>query len=393
MENKRFKTQFRSDTINKKRQSFSDRICDDLCEVLLSYLSFEDKIRFECVSKQFQKSIFNKQFIIEIDEYPNRKENTLNALMNKTNKFNVKAFESVLKKSKFVNEIYIRVNNKKLNEIILKLIIKYCYYLKSITFDFNEINEQLLEEFGLKFGQKLSQISFIRSLRNHKSIDKYKKLLRLCPNLVSFGDKYLTDLSLFVDSNELLVPKLTSISTEVQSEDIQLIECFAKTYGNSLKSVSFVGWLGINDIETHFLMKQIIHLKNLTKLDLMLEFSANSSQEFIHNLKAIALNCNQLKQLYFFVAETNPSLDFQIFNCLSFFKNLNFLELSLNKNNEESNEISCQSLKELKLLMNLKVENPIMNDIFFEDIDKHLPQLKHLTITVDNKVITDKAMN
>jgi hypothetical protein len=35
-----------------KRDSFSGRICDDLCEVLLSYLSFEDKIRFECVSKQ-----------------------------------------------------------------------------------------------------------------------------------------------------------------------------------------------------------------------------------------------------------------------------------------------------------------------------------------------------
>jgi hypothetical protein len=57
-------------------------------------------------------------------------------------------------------------------EIILKWIIKYCYYLKSITFDFNEINEKLIEEFGLKFRQKLSQISFIRSLRNHKSIDK-----------------------------------------------------------------------------------------------------------------------------------------------------------------------------------------------------------------------------
>ncbi len=202
--------------------------------------------------------------------------------------------------------------------------------------------------------------------------------MRLCPNLVSFGDKYLTDLSLFVDSNELLVPKLTSISIDVQSEDIQLIECFAKTYGNSLKSVSFVGWLGINDIETNFLMKQIIYLKNLTKLDLMLEFSANSSQEFIHNLKAIALNCNQLKWLFLFVAETNPSLDCQIFNCLGFFKNLNFLELSLSKNNEESNEISCQPLTELKILMNLILENHKMNDIFFEHIDKHL------TITVDN---------
>ena len=32
-----------------RRDSFSDRVCDDLCEHLLSFLSFEDKIRFECV--------------------------------------------------------------------------------------------------------------------------------------------------------------------------------------------------------------------------------------------------------------------------------------------------------------------------------------------------------
>jgi hypothetical protein len=32
-----------------KRDSFSGRICNDLCEVLLSYLSIEHKIRFECV--------------------------------------------------------------------------------------------------------------------------------------------------------------------------------------------------------------------------------------------------------------------------------------------------------------------------------------------------------
>jgi hypothetical protein len=77
-----------------KRDSFSDRICDDLFEVLLKYLSFEDKIRFECVSKQFQRLIFNKQYCIEIIEINpylaqnrncDRKENTLNALIKKRN--------------------------------------------------------------------------------------------------------------------------------------------------------------------------------------------------------------------------------------------------------------------------------------------------------------------
>ena len=46
---------------NKWRKIFSDRICDDLCEVLLSYLSFEDKIRFECVSQQFKRTVYQKQ--------------------------------------------------------------------------------------------------------------------------------------------------------------------------------------------------------------------------------------------------------------------------------------------------------------------------------------------
>ncbi|CAG2115270.1 unnamed protein product [Medioppia subpectinata] len=35
-----------------------DRFGDDLCELLLSYLTFEDRFRCECVSKQFRRKIF-----------------------------------------------------------------------------------------------------------------------------------------------------------------------------------------------------------------------------------------------------------------------------------------------------------------------------------------------
>ncbi|CAG2165666.1 unnamed protein product [Oppiella nova] len=38
-----------------------DRFGDDLCEVLLSYLSFEDRFRCECLSKQCQRVIFTTQ--------------------------------------------------------------------------------------------------------------------------------------------------------------------------------------------------------------------------------------------------------------------------------------------------------------------------------------------
>jgi hypothetical protein len=53
--------------IDLRRDSFSDRICDDLCEVLIKYLSFEDKIRFECVSKQFQRCAYSRQYKLQIN--------------------------------------------------------------------------------------------------------------------------------------------------------------------------------------------------------------------------------------------------------------------------------------------------------------------------------------
>ena len=46
-----------------------DRFGDDLTEEVLQYLTFEDKIRLECVSKQWQRLIYNKQFVIELIEY------------------------------------------------------------------------------------------------------------------------------------------------------------------------------------------------------------------------------------------------------------------------------------------------------------------------------------
>jgi hypothetical protein len=277
----------------------------------------------------------------------------------------------------------------------MNLIINNSNNLKSIAFNFNRISDELIEKFGLKFGQHLREICFISSHLD-ENINKYKKLLRLCPNLISLSDEYLADLSLFIDKNELLVTKLSKVNVKIKSKNIELVETFVKNYKNYLKSVSFIPISTINDIETNVLMKQIVCLKNLTKLELWLNFGKISIKNFIENLKSIAIHCNQLNSFEFHVLGTNSLLNNEIYNCLGFFKNLNYLVLSLNSFNEESNksnQISCQSLKELKLLTHLKLENLLMNDIFFEDIDKHLPQLKHLDIKVDNKLITDKAMN
>jgi hypothetical protein len=322
-------------------------------------------------------------------------KNNLNTLLIKKERkneiFSFNAFESVLKKCKFINNIIIKDNDLSTEEI-LNLIIKNCDNLKSIAFNFETISYELIEKFGLKFGQKLREISFNGDYESNDNKIKYKKLLRLCPNLVLVNGGYVKDLSLIVDNNELLVPKLSTIDTIVLSEDIELFETFAKSCGNSLKSASIATDFDVNENESNLLIKQIIYLKNLNHLELLLIFGENSNQEFIENLKSIAIHCNQLKNFKFRAFGTNSLLNKQVFNCLGLFKNLNVLHLLIRKVGKENNEISCESLKELKLLTHLRTFFPKMNDIFFEDIDKHLPQLKHLDIRVDNK-ITDKAMN
>jgi hypothetical protein len=76
---------------------------------------------------------------------------------------------------------------------------------------------------------------------------------------------------------------------------------------------------------------------------------------------------------------------------LGFFKNLDHLDLLLDYDYGESNQIRCEPLKELKQLTHLIISELVLNN-FFEDIDKHLPQLKHLQIEVYNNT-TDKAIN
>ena len=77
------------------KESF-DRFGDDLCEVLLSYLSFEDRFRYECLSKQFQRFIFTTVSEITIHwkfgfiSYEESYE---------------KSYESILKKCKNVTRI------------------------------------------------------------------------------------------------------------------------------------------------------------------------------------------------------------------------------------------------------------------------------------------------
>jgi hypothetical protein len=92
---------------------------------------------------------------------------------------NIKAFESVLKKFKFINEVIIKTDFKN-EEQVLQTISNNCLNLNSFTFRFAKLEIKSLIDFGLKCGQNLEKIDFgFYSYRD----ERLKPFIKLCPNL------------------------------------------------------------------------------------------------------------------------------------------------------------------------------------------------------------------
>jgi hypothetical protein len=124
--------------LKNRKQSFDYRICDHLCEVLFSYLSFKDKIRFECVSKQWRKCVFVKQFVIDFNDYNNY--NKYNKFLLNKNQINEKAIEIVLKKCQnircllFTSQQFFTQNSK------LRIWLKFVSFLTKTFETINNFN-------------------------------------------------------------------------------------------------------------------------------------------------------------------------------------------------------------------------------------------------------------
>ena len=121
-----------------------DRLGDDLTEEVIQYLTFSDKVRLECVSKQWMRCVFNKQFVIEITEQfvngsHSEHQNSLNHLIDKMNisrgiygsVFNRQALESVLKKCPNIKKVKLC----HLFESSLTLFGQYCPHLTILSID------------------------------------------------------------------------------------------------------------------------------------------------------------------------------------------------------------------------------------------------------------------
>ena len=116
--------------VSKNSHSFDDRICDDLSEVLLQFLPLKDKQRLECVSKQFQRTVFKKQSTITLYSSLQLNNEMNNHFKSKVFRANyLKSIETLLKKCPNIQTIVLFLKNNKSFESIVPLITKYCDHL------------------------------------------------------------------------------------------------------------------------------------------------------------------------------------------------------------------------------------------------------------------------
>jgi hypothetical protein len=54
-----------NESVKALKASF-DRFGDDLSELIVSYLTIEDKFRFQCLSKQWRRLVFNKTYVLRL---------------------------------------------------------------------------------------------------------------------------------------------------------------------------------------------------------------------------------------------------------------------------------------------------------------------------------------
>jgi hypothetical protein len=278
---------------NNLRNGFNfdsfERFGDDLCQLLLSYLSINDKIKFESISKQWQRLVFNQQkkklFIQSKEDYDSIK-------MSETLRNNVQIFENLIKNLKFLEVIQI---HNRINDRMIYFVSKYCKNLKKIYFIGSILKSDLIY-LGLNCGQSLKSVVFLQlSDCNHNQ--ELFPLLSMSPNLKTF--KSNTDLKPIISQ---FMPKLE----ELYVNDVlsfEELKTFSDLYFKQIKKLRiYLNFRNHSNEDLNIALKELSRFQNLKSLRLEIKtFNdwMNNKSQIDCSLIMIAKNCKKLKTFDF----------------------------------------------------------------------------------------------
>ena len=131
---------------------------------------------------------------------------------------------------------------------------------------------------------------------------------------------------------------------------------------------------------------------NLNQLDLSVRVNNGYEVGVYDYLRRIAKNNSKLAKLSLMLNKKFYKHD-KIFDVFGLFNNLIELSIDIKNSNHRKKVIngSVECFKSSKALKSLKIAYKQMSEDFFEDIDKHLPNLSKLNIVCESE-ITDKTI-
>ncbi|CAG2175202.1 unnamed protein product [Oppiella nova] len=215
-----------------RKDSF-DRYGDDLCEVILSHLSLDDCFRFECLSKQWKRSVFAKRHTLVVDNKLLRKWGVIDN--SKMRDINMKALMSVTNKCANITSIQMTITSKATEVVFIVLMSLTSHSLNAIDVRFSDeidvsIVDTILGEYGSLFTSISLPESAVNVLKLHNK--SYTRLRHLSnTSLTEFPLSIL-----FNEDNELIVKSLTQFECDYMEEDLPLFTTFADHYRHSLQS-------------------------------------------------------------------------------------------------------------------------------------------------------------
>ena len=384
-----------------------DRFGDDLTELILSHLSFEQKLSFECVCNRWRNHIFAKDFRFELLRHKfksGQKQLFIRSYVHQNQTFELepKLFKSLMKKFFNLSELLID-HNCKCDENVLKTLIDLYHNsfksLKSLNIRIKEdIDNEVLKEFSQLFGKTLTEVS-IAGLSEQR-----------LATVLSFFGQNLTSIDLKQNLRSLLmtnkskivsnVPKIEKVFlTNPSTEDF---EEFVFKYGQQLRQLN----LSFDQHYKHNIkntLKYVSNLENLKvlRLDSELFFLKPndltvSEQHIIdESLKLIGQKCLRLNSVDICIFGDLISEGFlKIFG--KYYHCLERLDLALwdigNKSFQTTNPFGYQPLSQNgKHLTKLNLMFEQLCDQHLEDIHLFLPNLRAVKLNSDEP-LTDKCL-
>ncbi|CAG2177773.1 unnamed protein product [Oppiella nova] len=392
-----------------------DRFGDDLCEVIVDYLPIGDKLRYECISKQFKRLLFNRHRVLVLSETSltgfDDNVDTISQVLTTSREykrlFNIEIhlFRQLVAKLPWIQVLVID-NYCIIDGNVLRAIGDNCRHLRRFvctSIKCMDISDEDLRYFGQQVSATLRSLQFdclqdfqlnliLRLTRNSiRSVNIQNN------NFIVSNDFVFLDFHPASDSRDgnhisQLCPKLDTIYITCYS--VEDLKRFADYYSQNIRKIEikFVSNYMLGDVMNAGL-KQLSRFVNLQSLTLLIY---NYQKGFIapidEGLRMIGTNCPKLEH---FVCEMTKNLiSGQLFQVLSPFCALKTCKISTTYEIYDTRDPygTVAQLAHCKHLKHITLYLKYLSDKHLSHIHLSLPHLQTFKVNTSNGFIGDKTL-